>query len=113
MTLGAAASELNVSIRSIQLAVEEHFGVSFVRLARLVRLHQVHGALVLGLATSVSEAATRHGFWHLGRFSRYYREVFGQPPSQTVRSGRTQPPMTPATRRDLMRRTLEALRNGG
>ena len=112
MTLGAAARELDVSVRSIQLAVEEYFGVSFVRFARLVRLHQVHGALVLGLATSVSEAATRHGFWHLGRFSRYYREVFGQPPSQTVRGGRTQPPMTPAARRDLMRRTLEALRNG-
>ncbi|MGZ6096992.1 MAG: hypothetical protein ACXWLL_01260 [Myxococcaceae bacterium] len=41
-----------------------------------MRLHQVHGALVQGAATSVSEAATRHGFWHLGRFSRYYREVF-------------------------------------
>lgn len=113
VTIGAAARELDISIRSIQLAVEDHFGVSFVRLARLVRLHQVHGALVLGLVTSVSEAATRHGFWHLGRFARYYREVFGQPPSQTVRSGRTHPPMTPAMRRELMRRTLDALRAGG
>lgn len=110
VTLGSAARELDASVRSIQLAVEEHFGVSFVRLVRLARLHQVHGALVLGLVSNVSEAAIRHGFWHLGRFSRYYREVFGQPPSQTVRGARSQPPMTPAVRRGLMRRTLEALR---
>jgi AraC-like DNA-binding protein len=113
MTLGAAARDLDISVRSIQLAVEEHFGVSFVRLSRLVRLHQVHGALVLGAATSVSEVATRHGFWHLGRFSRYYREVFGQPPSRTVRGARTRPPLAPAMRRALMRRTLEALRRIG
>jgi len=110
VTLAAAARELKVSVRSIQLAVEEYFGVSFVHFARLARLHQVHGALVLGQVTNVSEAATRHGFWHLGRFSRYYREVFGQPPSQTVRGARRHAPMSPEVRRTLMRRTLEALR---
>ena len=67
MTLEAAARDLDISVRSIQLAVDEHLGVSFVRLARLVRLHQVHGALVVGAVTSVSEAATRYGFWHLVR----------------------------------------------
>ena len=112
VTLAAASRELDVSIRSIQLAVEEYFGVNFVRFARLARLHQVHSALVLGLANNVSEAATQHGFWHLGRFSRYYREVFGEPPSQTVRGARLQPAVSSAVRRQLMRRTLDALRPG-
>ncbi len=112
VTLAAASRELGVSVRTIQLAIEEHFGVSFVRFGRLARLHQVHGALVLGLVTSVSDAATRHGFWHLGRFSRYYREVFGQPPSKTARGARQHAPVSPEMRRELMRRTLDALRAG-
>lgn len=33
---------------------------------------------------SVSEVAVRWGFWHLGRFSRYYSDLFGELPSQTV-----------------------------
>jgi AraC-like DNA-binding protein len=110
VSLGAVAAEFGVSIRSIQLAVEESFGVSFVRFARLARLHQVHAALVHGVDTNVSEVATRYGFWHLGRFSLYYREVFGQRPSETARGAHRQPPMTPATRRSLMRRALEAAR---
>ena len=97
VTLAAASRELDASIRSIQLAVEDYFGINFVRFARLARLHQVHSALVLGQANSVSEAATRHGFWHLGRFSRYYREVFGEPPSKTV------PGSAAATRGELRR----------
>ncbi|WP_304610556.1 helix-turn-helix domain-containing protein [Oryzibacter oryziterrae] len=37
---------------------------------------------------SVSEVAVRWGFWHLGRFSRYYADLFGELPSQTAtRSG--------------------------
>jgi AraC family transcriptional regulator, ethanolamine operon transcriptional activator len=32
---------------------------------------------------SVSEVAVRWGFWHLGRFSRYYSDLFGELPSQT------------------------------
>ncbi|MFD2440179.1 hypothetical protein ACFSS8_09005 [Paracoccus kondratievae] len=29
-----------------------------------------------------------HGFFHLGRFSAYYRERFGELPSQTRKSAR-------------------------
>ena len=34
---------------------------------------------------SVTEVAYAHGFEHLGRFSAYYRERFGELPSDTVR----------------------------
>lgn len=38
---------------------------------------------------SVSEVAVRWGFWHLGRFSRYYSDLFGELPSQTATRGAT------------------------
>jgi AraC family transcriptional regulator, ethanolamine operon transcriptional activator len=33
----------------------------------------------------VTQAASQWGFWHLGYFSRDYRKMFGELPSQTFR----------------------------
>lgn len=36
-----------------------------------------------GANSSIQCIASRAGFWHMGRFARYYRETFGELPSQT------------------------------
>jgi AraC family transcriptional regulator, ethanolamine operon transcriptional activator len=37
----------------------------------------------------VTSVAIRYGFSHFGRFSAYYRSAFGEPPSATLRLGRS------------------------
>jgi AraC-like DNA-binding protein len=88
ISLEQASKATGYSVRSLQLAVEEHFGTTFVRFVRAARLHQVHAELVRESGQTVADVATRYGFWHLGRFSRYYREMFGEPPSHTAGRGR-------------------------
>jgi AraC family ethanolamine operon transcriptional activator len=33
----------------------------------------------------ISEIAAHWGFWHLGMFSSYYKDLFGETPSATAR----------------------------
>jgi AraC family ethanolamine operon transcriptional activator len=37
---------------------------------------------------TVTEVAFRWGFWHLSRFAREYRSMFGESPSETLRRRR-------------------------
>jgi AraC family ethanolamine operon transcriptional activator len=62
----------------------------------LRRMHQARQALADTAAgeTTVTEIATRFGFWHFGRFAGTYQSIFGEPPSVTLH----RPPLTSAYR---------------
>ncbi len=78
--------ELGVGLRSMQRAFASYFQVSpYVFLTKL-RLDRARRALRSGdpKAHSVAAVAMDLGFSHLGRFSRAYRETFGELPSETL-----------------------------
>jgi len=75
-----------VSERTLRSAFRNVYGVGPNRFLKLRRLNQVRRVLQrAGAGTLVSEVATRHGFWDLGRFAGDYRRLFGESPSQTLR----------------------------
>ncbi len=74
---------LGVSERWLRKSFLRVYGVSAMRLLRLRRLHLARRTL-LENATSVTEVATSHGFFDLGRFSTSYRALFGESPSTTL-----------------------------
>jgi AraC family ethanolamine operon transcriptional activator len=82
----AAASD--VSARALQLCFRDHFQMGPQEYVRLRRLHRCHKALQRGSPDSltVTDVAMKYGFYHLGRFSMYYKSMFGESPSWTLRS---------------------------
>ncbi|MCW2522306.1 MAG: transcriptional regulator, AraC family, partial [Frankiales bacterium] len=65
-------------------------GQSPMRYLQQVRLERVHAELAQAEpgATTITEAATRWGFTHLGRFANQYRTTFGELPSATLAGNR-------------------------
>ncbi|PZA10872.1 AraC family transcriptional regulator [Rhodopseudomonas palustris] len=77
------AHALGVSVRTLHNAVLRYRGMSLHRYLRLKRLWQVRQRLLVG-NISVKACALAYGFWHLSDFSRSYRTLFGELPSQTL-----------------------------
>ncbi|WP_419795256.1 helix-turn-helix domain-containing protein [Pseudomonas palleroniana] len=81
----ALCEHLNMSRRGLHSAFIQVVGVNPCTYIRQVRLHGARKDILSG-APSVSEAAMRWGFWHFGMFSQYYKNQFGELPSETHRN---------------------------
>jgi len=79
-------SAIRVSDRTLQICCQEHFGMGPRRYLWLRRMQHVRHALALADHTgaTVTEIATAHGFWELGRFAGAYRALYGESPSATL-----------------------------
>lgn len=84
---GDLATQIGVSVRTMDDAVQRYRGMSLHRYLRLRRLWLVRKQLLAG-THSVKACALAFGFWHLSDFSRGYRAQFGESPSETVARSR-------------------------
>ena len=88
MTVAALAQSHNISIKSLQNAFKSLFGITPNHFIRLLKLNLVHHELVQSepTQTSVQRVAQKWGFVHMGNFSRYYKDLFGDHPSTTLKT---------------------------
>lgn len=87
ITVADIAAAAHVTIRALQHAFRRHRDTTPMGYVRLVRLRQAHLELLATDPTSsvtVTQVAARWGFFHPGRFARYYRDIHGCSPYQTL-----------------------------
>jgi AraC-like DNA-binding protein len=77
-----------VSQQTLQNSFKSLFGFTPQRFLRLLKLNLVHHNLREASISeySVSKIALKWGFMHMGRFSKYYTELFGENPSLTLKT---------------------------
>jgi AraC-like DNA-binding protein len=85
--LAEICAVVGASERVLRLSCEEHLGMGPIRYLWLRRMHLARRALLRSdpANTTVTQIATDHGFWELGRFSVAYTSLFGESPSATLR----------------------------
>jgi len=83
LTIEDLCAETKASERVLRCAFQEMTGHSPALFLRNHRLHKARRKLLDG-ASAVKEAAYSCGFTEMGRFSGYYRKLFGENPSETL-----------------------------
>ena len=80
---------LRISRRTLHRAFSEALGIGPMDFLRKARLGAVHAVLKRSdpTTTRIGHVAAEYGFGELGRFSAYYRRLFGELPSDTLRKG--------------------------
>jgi AraC-like DNA-binding protein len=86
LSLGNLAVIGGVTARSLQYSFRRHRGCAPMEFLRRVRLERVRDELLHPIPeiTTVTSAAMRWGFLHLGRFAAEYRARFNESPSATL-----------------------------
>jgi AraC-like DNA-binding protein len=94
LTIADVSAATGVSARGLQAAFQRHVGMRPMQFLREARLAGVRADLLASdpATTTVAEVARSWCFQHLGRFSGYYAEEFGETPSETLREARRSRP---------------------
>lgn len=90
VTVGILCGMAGMSERRLRDAFRRICGTSPKRYVLAERPQAVRRVLSEGSlrAMTVTEVATSHGFYELGRFSVSYRSMYGEAPSETLRASR-------------------------
>lgn len=83
ISLADLARAAGVSPRTLNVICNRERGVAPMAILRNLRLEAARRKLLSDAQASVTDVALEYGFGHLGRFSAYYSERFGELPRQT------------------------------
>jgi len=77
-----------VSERTLRNTFNEYFGVGPIRLLKMRQLREIRAALLAAdpAHETVASIAGRFGVWDFSLFARNYKRLFGESPSQTLRT---------------------------
>ena len=82
------AKEVGISQPTLQRLFIDWFGMPPARYLQIKRYYLARKKLRQEATSSVTEVATSLGFWDLSRFSKGYKQAFGELPSETQRQAR-------------------------
>ena len=90
LTVREVCEAVQTSVRTLQLAFAERYGISPKAYIRAIRLNRARRLFRIAepRERNVADIANECGFWHMGQFAADYQRHFGELPSATFRDKR-------------------------
>ena len=87
ISVNALCEYTNVSLRTLESAFKEYYGVTPKNYLKATRLNGVYKELKQcdPQFSSITDIANKWGFWHMGQFAADYKRLFGELPSGTLK----------------------------
>ena len=87
LTVRELCKVADVSERTLEYAFRERYGLTPKSYLLLYRMNNVRKQLRIAnpKTSQVTEIARQHGFWHMGAFGAYYKILFEELPSETLK----------------------------
>lgn len=87
LTIKNLVKEIGVTERTLERAFQERLNITPQSMIKSVKLNKVKKELtsVSFKKSIISDVANQWGFWHMGKFAKDYRQLFGELPSETVK----------------------------
>lgn len=101
-------SEVGVSRRSLQYVFEEYLQTTPMAYWRALRLNEARRVLKRSAGQSITELAYEWGFASASHFTQHYKSLFGELPSQTLKTygENSSPSLAPTLRASHSSRTV-------
>jgi AraC-like DNA-binding protein len=92
ISISSLSKQYKVSEQTLQNSFKSLFGFTPKLFLRLLKLNIVRQELQKNdpEQNTVSKVALKWGFRHMGRFSAYYADLFGEKPSQTLKNAQAE-----------------------
>jgi len=86
-SLNQVSKGTHIPERTIRRLINKKFQVSPKQYLNKLRLNEVRKGLILDRRnSSIFQVASDYNFWHMGQFSKDYKNLFGELPSKTIRN---------------------------
>ncbi|MBT8438841.1 MAG: helix-turn-helix domain-containing protein [Gammaproteobacteria bacterium] len=87
ISISALYQFADVSLRTLECAFKEYYGVTPKNYLTAMRFNSVRKELRKNhsQSTSIADIANQWDFWHMGQFAADYKRLFGELPSETVK----------------------------
>jgi AraC family transcriptional regulator, ethanolamine operon transcriptional activator len=84
-TIQEIIEKVETSERTLLYAFKKRFGIGAKAYLKILKLNTVYHVLRQGITeSSIAKIARESGFWHLGQFSKDYKNFYGELPTETL-----------------------------
>ena len=83
-SISQVCKQINIPERTLRRLIQTNYQVSPKNYLNKLRLNAVRKGIKANPEHCIKSIASDYNFWHMGQFSKDYKDLFGELPSKTL-----------------------------